>query len=128
MQALEEGEDIDELQDRMRDKKSRRGATSRLVREAGASGRGTPASDTDSRGRRGGRKVKGRMAAPDSYEPSPSKRKRGKAMSVTPSVHDDEDDDRDSVCVQRLLFMLHADHTTEASENEANGALTRSTG
>lgn len=89
--ALEDGEDLQDLQDR-----SRRRATNKLLNDASA--RGTPASDADSRGRKG-KKGKSKMNAPD-YEPSPSsgKRKRGvKDMSVTPSVNDDDDDDRNMV-------------------------------
>ncbi|KAK7064785.1 chromatin structure-remodeling complex subunit snf21 [Favolaschia claudopus] len=85
--ALEDGEDLEELADRTR----RRGAASKL---AEASTRGTPVSDTDSRGRKG-RKGKGRGGGGD-YEPAlGSKRKRViKSMSATPSVNEDDDDDR----------------------------------
>jgi len=94
--ALEDGEDLDEFAVRSRDKKDKR-ATNKLLKDAEASGRGTPISDTDSRGRKS-KKGKSKMNAPD-YEPSPAngKRKRGmKSLSVTPSVNDDDDDDRDS--------------------------------
>ncbi|KAJ6573921.1 SNF2-family ATP dependent chromatin remodeling factor snf21 [Mycena vulgaris] len=87
--ALEEGEDLEELADR-----SRKRGTNKLLRDAEASGRGTPVSDSDSRARKA-KKGKSRMGVPD-YEPSlGSKRKRGvKSMSVTPSVNEDDDDDR----------------------------------
>lgn len=95
-QALEDGEDLQELKEKTREKKERR-ATNKLIKDAEVSNRGTPASDTESRGRRG-RKAKGKA----SDEPAAgSKRKRGamKSMSVTPSVADDDDDDeRDQVC------------------------------
>jgi|ERR1700722_17588773 len=98
-QALEDGEDLQELVERTRDKKDRR-VINKLLRETETSGRGTPISDTESRGRKG-KKGKGKMNAPD-YEPvlpAGSKRKRGgKSLSVTPSVNDDDDDDRDQVC------------------------------
>ncbi|KAJ7171766.1 SNF2-family ATP dependent chromatin remodeling factor snf21 [Mycena crocata] len=86
--ALEDGEDLEELADR-----SRKRGTNKLLRDAEASGRGTPVSDSDSRARKA-KKGKSRMA-PD-YEPAlGSKRKRGvKSMSVTPSVNEDDDEDR----------------------------------
>ncbi|TFK76642.1 hypothetical protein BDN72DRAFT_806622 [Pluteus cervinus] len=88
--ALEEGEDLQELSERARDRKDRR-ATNKLIREAEASGRGTPASETDSRGRKG---KKGKAKVTDYDTPSGSKRKRGvKSMSVTPSINDDEEDE-----------------------------------
>ncbi|KAJ7356681.1 SNF2-family ATP dependent chromatin remodeling factor snf21 [Mycena albidolilacea] len=85
--ALEDGEDLEELAER-----SRKRGTNKLLRDAEASGRGTPVSDTDSRARKA-KKGKSRMSAPD-YEPSlGSKRKRGlKSISATPSVEDDDDD------------------------------------
>ncbi|KAJ4485467.1 SNF2-family ATP dependent chromatin remodeling factor snf21 [Lentinula aciculospora] len=89
--ALEEGEDLQELTDKTRERKERR-ATHKLLRDAEASNRGTPASDTESRGRRG-RKAKSKMN--NDEPPAGSKRKRGgmKSMSVTPSIADDDDDD-----------------------------------
>ncbi|KAF8887716.1 SNF2 family N-terminal domain-containing protein [Infundibulicybe gibba] len=90
--ALEEGEDIQELSERARDKKDRR-ATNR-VKDADASGRGTPASESDSRGRKG-KKAKAKMDF-EPVLPAGSKRKRGiKSMSVTPSINDDDDDEHD---------------------------------
>jgi len=103
---LEDGEDLQDLVDRSRDKKDRR-ATNKLLKDAEASGRGTPISDTDSRGRRG-KKGKSKMNALD-YDPSPvsGKRKRGlKSMSVTPSINDDDDDDRDLVCSMHFRTTL----------------------
>lgn len=96
-QALEDGEDLQELTDKTRERKERR-ATNKLLKEAEVSNRGTPASDTESRGRRG-RKAKSKL---NSDEPAAgSKRKRGamKSMSVTPSIaeDDDDDDERDQV-------------------------------
>lgn len=90
--ALEEGEDIDELAER-----SRRKRTVDKLRDDSL--RGTPTSDSEGRGRKA-RKGKGRMAAPDfDMGEVGSKRKRGagKSVSVTPSVNGDDDDDvRDS--------------------------------
>ncbi|KAJ6498002.1 SNF2-family ATP dependent chromatin remodeling factor snf21 [Mycena vitilis] len=87
VQALEDGEDLEELTERSR----RRGAN-KLLRDAEASGRGTPVSDSESRARKA-KKGKSRMSAPD-YELG-SKRKRGvKSLSVTPSANEDDDDDR----------------------------------
>ncbi|KAF9014915.1 SNF2-family ATP dependent chromatin remodeling factor snf21 [Cyathus striatus] len=91
-QALEEGEDLQELSERAREKKDRR-ATNKLLRDAEASGRGTPISDTDGRGRKS---KKGKAKANDYDIPAGSKRKRGaKSMSVTPSIADDEDEEHD---------------------------------
>jgi len=92
--ALEEGEDLHELTERAKDKKDRR-ATNKLLKDTDVSGRATPNSDTEVRSRKV-KKGKGKMNAPD-YEPTPgAKRKRGlKSMSVTPSVHDDDDEERD---------------------------------
>ncbi|KAF5361681.1 hypothetical protein D9758_007383 [Tetrapyrgos nigripes] len=89
--ALEEGEDIEEIADRKRERKERR-ATNKLLKDAEASNRGTPASDTDSR--RGRRKGKSKAVE---ETPVGNKRKRGmKSMSVTPSVAgDEEDEERD---------------------------------
>jgi ATP-dependent helicase STH1/SNF2 len=106
VQALEEGEDLDEFAVRSRDKKDKR-VTNKLLKDASASGRATPISDTDSRGRKN-KKGKSRMNVPD-YEPLPTngKRKRGmQSMSVTPSVIDDDDDDRDSVCTCASVLVL----------------------
>lgn len=90
LQALEDGEDLEELAER-----SRKRGTNKLLRDAEASGRGTPVSDSDSRARKA-KKGKSRMSAPD-YEIG-SKRKRGvKSLSVTPSANEDDDDDRQPV-------------------------------
>lgn len=96
---MEDGEDLEELKDRARDKKERR-ATNKFLKGAEASNRGTPMSDADTRGRKG-KKGKGKATIPDFDTPLGSKRKRGnKSMSVTPSIlGDDDDDDRDTVCL-----------------------------
>lgn len=94
--ALEEGEDVEELQDKARDKKERR-AANKLLKEASASARGTPvAFDSDTKGRRG-RKPKNKLPPPDfDLTPAGNKRKRiSKDVSLTPSVNGDDDDDRD---------------------------------
>ncbi|KAF5392562.1 hypothetical protein D9757_002111 [Collybiopsis confluens] len=90
--ALEDGEDLQQLTDKTRERKERR-ATNKLLKDAETSNRATPASDTESRGRRG-RKAKAKV----NDEPAAgSKRKRGgmKSMSVTPSLADDDDDEDD---------------------------------
>ena len=95
LQALEGGEDVQELADRAREKKERR-AQNKLLRDTEASGRNTPASDSvDGRGRK---PKKGKAKANNDYGPAAgSKRKRGlKSMSATPDI-DDDDDDHDSV-------------------------------
>lgn len=94
--AVEDGEDLQELADKARGKKERR-ATNKVLKESETPGRSTPASETDARGRKV-RKGKAKMA---DYEPPavPGKRKRGmKSMSVTPSVNEEDEEDRDSVC------------------------------
>ncbi|KAG6841530.1 hypothetical protein C0991_009895 [Blastosporella zonata] len=90
--ALEEGEDIQELTERARDRKDRR-AANKLIRDTDTSNRGTPASDLDSRGRK---TKKGKAKAPD-YEPnSGAKRKRGvKSTSATPSINGGDDEEHE---------------------------------
>lgn len=101
--AVEEGEDLQELADKARGKKERR-ATSKVLKESETPGRSTPASETDSRGR----KVRKGKAKMNDYEPpaAAGKRKRGmKSMSVTPSVNEEDEEDRDSVCGHVHVFM-----------------------
>ncbi|KAG7090792.1 hypothetical protein E1B28_009876 [Marasmius oreades] len=93
--ALEDGDDLEELSQQKRDRKDRR-AANKLLRDAEASGRGTPVSEdsvpTSGRGRK--KKGKGKNTIEDSPAIVGGKRKRGmKSMSVTPSIADDEDDD-----------------------------------
>ncbi|GLB36607.1 putative snf2-ATP coupling, chromatin remodelling complex [Lyophyllum shimeji] len=90
--ALEEGEDLQELSERARDRKERR-AANKLLKDAEASNRGTPASDIDPRARKA---KKGKAKAAD-YEPNAgSKRKRGmKSLSVTPSENGDDDEENE---------------------------------
>ncbi|KAG6902971.1 hypothetical protein C0995_008544 [Termitomyces sp. Mi166 len=109
--ALEEGEDIQELSERTRDRKDRR-AANKLLREADASNRGTPASDVDSRRK----SKKGKSKASD-YEPNTgSKRKRGqKSMSVTPSINGDDDDEHE-------MKLTHAKQKRRKTKT-ANGEL-----
>src|SRR5262245_35364168 len=96
---------MDALAERARGKKERR-ATNKLLKDAEASGRATPASDTDSRGGRKSKKGKAKVNMPDFDSSSNGKRKRGmKSVSVTPSINDEDDDEREQVC---LLF--HAVH------------------
>ncbi|KXN84808.1 Chromatin structure-remodeling complex subunit snf21 [Leucoagaricus sp. SymC.cos] len=88
--ALEEGEDLQELSERAREKKERR-LNNKLLKEAEASARGTPVSDVDSRGRKT-KKGKNKVDEPSTG----NKRKRGqKSISVTPSIADDEEEDHD---------------------------------
>ncbi|KAI9460194.1 SNF2 family N-terminal domain-containing protein [Lactarius psammicola] len=85
--ALEEGEDIQQLSEQARLKQARRVAKLE-------SGTGTPMSEG---GRGRGRKGKAKVNEVD-FEPLNGKRKRvgnNKSMSVTPSVMDDDDEDRD---------------------------------
>ncbi|KAF5377272.1 hypothetical protein D9615_006425 [Tricholomella constricta] len=91
--ALEDGEDIQELSERARDRKDRR-AANKLLKDAESSNRGTPASDIESRSRKA---KKGKAKASD-YEPNAgSKRKRGiKSLSGTPSVNGDDDEEHET--------------------------------
>ncbi|KAH9964520.1 SNF2 family N-terminal domain-containing protein [Russula dissimulans] len=84
--AVEEGEDIQQLSEQARLKQARRAAKLE-------SGTGTPLSEG---GRGRGRKGKAKVNEVD-FELANGKRKRGvnKSMSVTPSVMDDDEDDRD---------------------------------
>lgn len=94
IQALEDGEDIQELTDRARDRKDRR-ATNKFLKDAETPNRGTPASDSEARPRKN---KKGKAKAPDFEVASGSKRKRGiKSMSVTPSLADEDDDEPEQV-------------------------------
>lgn len=99
--ALEEGEDIQELAERARERKERR-ATNKLARDIEINDPPTPDAEpsSSSRGRKG-KKGKGKMVVDQSIDLSAAsgKRKRGmKSMSVTPSINNDEDDeDRDAV-------------------------------
>ncbi|EIW65238.1 uncharacterized protein TRAVEDRAFT_68776 [Trametes versicolor FP-101664 SS1] len=92
--ALEEGEDIQELSERARDKKERR-ATSKLVRQAESIGSPAPEFETP-RPRKSSKK--GKAKAELDVPASSSKRKRGggKSTSMTPSIIEDDDDDRDA--------------------------------
>ncbi|KAF9524663.1 SNF2-family ATP dependent chromatin remodeling factor snf21 [Crepidotus variabilis] len=93
--ALEDGEDIQELADRTREKKDRR-AHNKLIKDTEVSGRNTPASDIMEGGSsRGGRKPKKGKAKANDYEPATgSKRKRGmKSLSITPDGDEDDDDE-----------------------------------
>ncbi|PPQ84062.1 hypothetical protein CVT26_013991, partial [Gymnopilus dilepis] len=92
--ALEEGEDLQELAERAREMKDRR-LQNKLLREAEASGRNTPASNAD--GGRGRKTKKSKAKANDlDLPPAGSSRKRGmKSMSVTPELDDDHDEDHD---------------------------------
>jgi hypothetical protein len=54
------------------------------------------------------------------FEPLNGKRKRGmnKSMSVTPSVMDDEEEDRDMVCQFLFDQKLFSDYHEETTENQ----------
>ncbi|PIL29895.1 hypothetical protein GSI_07805 [Ganoderma sinense ZZ0214-1] len=99
--ALEEGEDIQELSERAREKKERR-AQNKLLKEVESVGSPGPELDTPRGGRKNNKKGKGKVAAADFDIGTPvgnSKRKRGngKSTSMTPSLVDvDEDEERDT--------------------------------
>ena len=92
------------MSERTREKKERRVAT-KLIKDTESSARATPASDIDSRGRKG---RKGKAKAMDYELPISGKRKRGnKSTSVTPSIADDDDDDHESVsCVPYAYLAI----------------------
>ncbi|KAH9938975.1 P-loop containing nucleoside triphosphate hydrolase protein [Epithele typhae] len=88
--AVEDGEDIQELSERAREKKDRRAAT-KAVRETESN---SPAPDFETpRGRK--KKGKGKASELDVLTPASTKRKRGGGKSTTPLLEED-DDDRDS--------------------------------
>ena len=87
---------MQELSERSRANKERR-AVNKLVREAES--RNSPAFDEDTPRNRKNKKGKSKMVE-QLYDATPlsnGKRKRGKAMSITPSLNGDDDDDRDVV-------------------------------
>ncbi|KAI8983220.1 SNF2 family N-terminal domain-containing protein [Trametes punicea] len=90
--ALEEGEDLQELSERAREKKERR-ATNKLIRQAELND--SPGPELDTPRSRKSKKGKGKA---ELDIPASGKRKRGggKSTSMTPSVVDDEDEDRDA--------------------------------
>jgi hypothetical protein len=106
---VEEGEDLEELSERVRKKQQ---AANKLLKDTETFGRGTPASD-DSRGRKA-KKGKAKVGN-DVGLSATGKRKRGrKSLSVSPSVADEEDDDRDQVSVAVRIYYLElmAEHRT----------------
>ncbi|KAI0079061.1 hypothetical protein K474DRAFT_1659535 [Panus rudis PR-1116 ss-1] len=93
--ALEDGEDIEELSERHREKRDRR-AANKLAREAESRNSPIPEIDTP-RGGRKGKKGKAKAIDPP-FETMPTgKRKRGgmKSMSVTPSINNDDDEEEE---------------------------------
>lgn len=103
---MEEGEDLQELTDRARERKDRR-ITNKLFKDAEMSHRGTPVSDVDTTRGRKGKKGKGKAA---DYEPNAgSKRKRGmKSLSVTPSVNGDDEEEPDQVSIGLFHYIHNA--------------------
>jgi ATP-dependent helicase STH1/SNF2 len=102
--AVEEGEDVNDLADRVRQTRGMGREDSVLVE--------TPMSETlePKRGRGRGRKGKAKGADLDDAGPSNGKRKRGpKARSVTPSMADDDDLERDPVCDTFTTLPLPTD-------------------
>lgn len=120
---MEEGEDLQELSERAREKKERR-AQNKLLKEVEPVGSPGPDLDTPRGGRKNNKKGKGKVPAADFDIGTPvgnSKRKRGngKSTSMTPSLVDDEDDERDTVSHSRRSG-LHVLLTigTETSQDE----------
>ena len=123
---MEEGEDIQELSERAREKKERR-AQNKLIKEAESVGSPGPDLDTPRGGRKNNKKGKGKVAAADFDIGTPvgnSKRKRGngKSTSMTPSLVDvDEDDERDTVSCQQCV-VLHVSLTIPSETSQDEGA------
>ncbi|KAI0668688.1 SNF2 family N-terminal domain-containing protein [Trametes maxima] len=92
--ALEEGEDIQELSERAREKKERR-ATNKLLKQTDSNGSPAPEYDATPRSRKSSKKGKGK-ADLDAVAAPGGKRKRGGGTSVTPSIIDDEEEERDT--------------------------------
>ncbi|KAL7285940.1 LOW QUALITY PROTEIN: hypothetical protein ACG7TL_001055 [Trametes sanguinea] len=92
-QALEEGEDLQELSERAREKKERR-ATNKLLKQTDSHESPGPEFETP-RSRKSGKKGK---AKAELDVPASGKRKRGggKSTSMTPSVIEEDDDERDA--------------------------------
>ncbi|CDO74808.1 hypothetical protein BN946_scf185001.g56 [Trametes cinnabarina] len=90
--ALEEGEDLQELSERAREKKERR-ATNKLLKQTESNG--SPVPDFETPRSRKSKKGKGKA---ELDVPASGKRKRGggKSTSMTPSVVEDDDDERDA--------------------------------
>ncbi|OSD05650.1 hypothetical protein PYCCODRAFT_1384571 [Trametes coccinea BRFM310] len=91
--ALEEGEDLQELSERAREKKERR-ATNKLLKQTDSHESPGPEFETP-RSRKSGKKGK---AKAELDVPASGKRKRGggKSTSMTPSVIEEDDDERDA--------------------------------
>lgn len=96
-QALEDGEDLQELSERARANKDRR-AMNKLTKDTDS--RNSPTFDEETPRSRKSKKGKSKMVD-QLYDATPSngKRKRGKAQSITPSLNGEDDDDRDMVCM-----------------------------
>ncbi|CCL99639.1 uncharacterized protein FIBRA_01659 [Fibroporia radiculosa] len=92
--ALEDGEDLQELAERQRERNTRRGRNLDSL--------DSPAPEIETPRGRKAKKGKGRTAVDQDTTPANGKRKRGaKAMSVTPSIQGDDDEERDtaSLCI-----------------------------
>ena len=125
---MEEGEDIQELSERAREKKERR-VQNKLLKEAETVDSPGPDLDTP-RGGRKNKKGKGKIPAADFDVGTPassSKRKRGggKSTSMTPSLIDDDDDERDTVSFfSRYNLSSILTGFAETSQDQAGAAST----
>jgi ATP-dependent helicase STH1/SNF2 len=113
---LEEGEDLQELTDRARERKDRRVANKHL-KDVEVSRRGTPISDVDNTRGRKGKKGKGKAA---DYELNTgSKRKRGvKSTSATPSVNGDDEEEPDQVSPTWFYYIYANFHKSSGETTE----------
>ena len=95
------------MRERTRERKDKR-AANKLIREAES--RGSPALEVDTpRGSRKSKKGKAKAEPVFDNTPISVKRKRGgmKSMSVTPSIHDDDDEERDTVSIRSARKLTH---------------------
>jgi len=78
---------------------------------------GTPSSDAEGAHARKSKKGKGKMTPPDLKQSQNTKRKRGmKSLSVTPSIHGDDEDDRNLVRYLSVASQNSPPVLTQVSE------------
>ena len=88
---MEEGEDVQELSERARASKDKR-AQNKPLKEVDS--RNSPAFEETSHGSRKAKKGKNKAVVEVPFDTPSNKRKRGTAMSVAPSIDEEEPEDR----------------------------------
>jgi len=112
---VEGGEDLQELAERTHERQA--GWANKFLSMADNSGRGTPSSDAEGAHARKSKKGKGKMTPPDLKQSQNTKRKRGmKSLSVTPSIHGDDEDDRNLVRYLSVASQNSPPVLTQVSE------------